>query len=86
MKILNCGENHREYRVQVDTGTACILLRIRKTHPARMTDAQFRVWLLQQIADALVHYTAPYQAAPVLASLVGQTVVLPPAQTGGALS
>ena len=74
--ILTTGENHKEYRVQIQTSTGHKHhLKINKPHPTNLTSAEFQAWLLDQIGNQLAALsTATVDTDTVLNTLVGQTV------------
>ena len=74
--ILTTGENHKEFRIQVQTSEgAKHHLTIKKPHPDNLTAAQFQTWLMEQIGKELSALSKQALISDtVLTSLVGQTV------------
>ena len=74
--ILTTGENHKEFRVQIQTSTGVKHhLKISKPCPANLTAAQFQTWFVDQIGFQLAALSAQSSVTDtVLNTLVGQTV------------
>lgn len=74
--ILTTGENHKEFRVQIQTSTGVKHhLKISKPHPANLTAAQFQAWFLDQIGIQLAALSTQASVTDTtLNTLVGQTV------------